>query len=300
MKRFFSKILLFGEYSVLTGSHALITPFRRFYGELAFEPEAGRRRSNVQIRKLFEYLSGQLKPGELPIYLDQFEQDIGKGIFFKTSIREKYGLGSSAALVAAICSRYGKTGFESMDILKMKEELARVESYFHGKSSGIDPLCIFLGKPLHIKPGHIEVIDDRQWREILSKFYLFDTGTASPTKEFIDHYLVRQASIDFLIEYKKYELAVNEAIFYMIRNDGNSLAEKIGNISVFQLKHFKPMIPAHIIKYWVGGINTSNYFFKLCGSGGGGYMLVFSMKPKAQLERLLQSRLIQLVVPQTK
>ena len=37
------------------------------------------------------------------------------------------------------------------------------------------------------------------------------------------------------------------------------------------------MIPNKFTKLWDEGIRTDNYFFKLCGSGGGGFLLGFTL-----------------------
>ena len=42
------------------------------------------------------------------------------------------------------------------------------------------------------------------------------------------------------------------------------------------LAHFKPMIPSAFHKVWEQGIQTNDYYLKLCGSGGGGYILGFT------------------------
>ena len=42
------------------------------------------------------------------------------------------------------------------------------------------------------------------------------------------------------------------------------------------LANFKPMIPSAFHKVWENGIQTNEYYLKLCGSGGGGYILGFT------------------------
>ena len=42
------------------------------------------------------------------------------------------------------------------------------------------------------------------------------------------------------------------------------------------LKHFKPMIPQKIQGVWESGLESGQYYLKLCGSGGGGYFLGFT------------------------
>ena len=46
------------------------------------------------------------------------------------------------------------------------------------------------------------------------------------------------------------------------------------NFVVF--KYFKPMIPSQFHEIWKKGIESNDYFLKLCGSGGGGYILGFT------------------------
>jgi mevalonate kinase len=36
------------------------------------------------------------------------------------------------------------------------------------------------------------------------------------------------------------------------------------------------MIPDHLVSVWQKGIETNDYYLKLCGSGGGGFILGFT------------------------
>mgnify|MGYP007026655444 FL=1 len=47
-------------------------------------------------------------------------------------------------------------------------------------------------------------------------------------------------------------------------------------LSKVVLENFKPMIPKDFHQLWAKGIESDDYFLKLCGSGGGGYILGFS------------------------
>jgi mevalonate kinase len=42
------------------------------------------------------------------------------------------------------------------------------------------------------------------------------------------------------------------------------------------LKNFHPMIPKNFHELWKKGIETNDYYLKLCGSGGGGFILGFT------------------------
>ena len=42
------------------------------------------------------------------------------------------------------------------------------------------------------------------------------------------------------------------------------------------MNNFKPMIPEKFHGIWQHGIESNDYYLKLCGSGGGGYILGFT------------------------
>ena len=50
----------------------------------------------------------------------------------------------------------------------------------------------------------------------------------------------------------------------------------IKKLSKVVLENFKPMIPKNFHQLWAKGIESHDYYLKLCGSGGGGYILGFS------------------------
>ena len=47
-------------------------------------------------------------------------------------------------------------------------------------------------------------------------------------------------------------------------------------LSKVVLNNFKPMIPEQFHGIWQEGIDSNDYYLKLCGSGGGGYILGFT------------------------
>jgi mevalonate kinase len=55
-----------------------------------------------------------------------------------------------------------------------------------------------------------------------------------------------------------------------------SLFGNLKQLSHVVLDNFKPMIPAKFHQLWQQGIDTNDYYLKLCGSGGGGYILGFT------------------------
>ena len=58
--------------------------------------------------------------------------------------------------------------------------------------------------------------------------------------------------------------------------DIKSLFANTKKLSKVVLNNFKPMIPEQFHTIWQKGIDSNDYYLKLCGSGGGGYILGFT------------------------
>jgi mevalonate kinase len=72
-----------------------------------------------------------------------------------------------------------------------------------------------------------------------------------------------------------------------LQGDIKSLFSNTKKLSKVVLNNFKPMIPEQFHTIWQKGIDTNDYYLKLCGSGGGGYILGFTQdleKAKASLK----------------
>jgi mevalonate kinase len=61
-----------------------------------------------------------------------------------------------------------------------------------------------------------------------------------------------------------------------LKGDLKSLLSNTKSLSKIVLSHFKPMIPEQFHSIWQKGLETDDYYLKLCGSGGGGYILGFT------------------------
>ncbi|MFT6324124.1 MAG: mevalonate kinase, partial [Halieaceae bacterium] len=147
---FHSKILLFGEYGIIQDSMGLSIPYKAYMGELKYDQTDSEQAldSNRHLVKFHQHLLAMADAKELPVSLDllRFGKDIESGMHFDSTIPQGYGVGSSGALVAAIYDKYAvakldpNNNLSSEDIIKLKSAFGTIESYFHGKSSGVDPL----------------------------------------------------------------------------------------------------------------------------------------------------------------
>jgi mevalonate kinase len=71
---------------------------------------------------------------------------------------------------------------------------------------------------------------------------------------------------------------VNFAINEILGNDRSNLFHHLWLISKFQWEYFPEMIPTQMRGPWSKGLETGDYILKLCGAGGGGFILGFSEK----------------------
>jgi mevalonate kinase len=210
-------------------------------------------------------------------------REIDKGLYFQSSIPVQYGAGSSAALVAAVYDAF-HTGSpdpdsrESSEIDMLRSNLAELESFYHGTSSGIDPLCSYLGRSLVIEQDGAMPADLVK-REAGRGIFLIDSNLKGDTGALVNEFKSR---IDRDPEFNR---IINEDLRgYVegaIRNicRGTDFKEDYRKISELQLRHFQSMIPGNIMELWETGLRSHDYYLKLCGSGGGGYFLGFSEEP---------------------
>ena len=89
------------------------------------------------------------------------------------------------------------------------------------------------------------------------------------------------------IYYLRMEYCNGGDVYDFLKGNVTSLFANVKSLSKIVLKNFKPMIPDAFHKVWKNGINTNDYYLKLCGSGGGGFILGFAKdfeKAKASLK----------------
>ncbi len=276
---FNSKILLFGEYSLMKGSMALSIPFDKFQGQLLFDNEGGSIKSNhYSVRYLVEYFNFLEKSGfDNLLKLSEFKKDIEQGLIFETNIPISYGLGSSGAIVASIYNAYAKNPSAKLEELKIV--FSKMESYYHGKSSGLDPLVSYLNKTIIINSeGELKTVSlPKEKNNSNSGIFLLDTKTVGETQPLVSWFLSEYKKDNFRNKIQNTLIPVNNrCINNQLSGDVNLLLRDVKSISKFTFDNFKPMIPDSVKEIWQKGLETKKYYLKLCGSGGGGMMLGFT------------------------
>jgi mevalonate kinase len=271
-KNYQSKILLFGEYAILSGGAALAVPVSNFLGHWAESPIQQSSESNRSRKSLWQLLSYIQTQPDLRDLCNSYQlnKDLDAGLYFAANIPEGYGVGSSGAVVAAVFDTY----FQPIaDIAQLRQILAAMESCFHGSSSGLDPLVCYTNSPILIQDGQPTRLAAQPF-PITS--FLIDTHLRRNTSPLVQQYRKLCENADFENELATFRAANLVAIEAWQKNDVLNLRRTIREISIWQWANFRFMIPEAVANLWQKGISTGLFSLKLCGAGGGGFMLAFA------------------------
>ena len=286
---FYSKILLFGEYGIIRDSKGLSIPYNFYNGALKKEenPSIQAIASNASLNRFADYLETLEKEQTNLVSFDlkSLKNDIDTGMYFDSSIPQGYGVGSSGALVAAIYDKYAQNKITVLEnltrekLLQLKNIFSQMESFFHGKSSGLDPLNSYLSIPILINSkDNIEATGiPNQSFDGKAAVFLLDSGIIGETAPMINIFMENLKDKGFRAMLKNQFVKHTDAcVENFLGGDMKSLFTNTKKLSRVVLNHFKPMIPEQFHEIWQKGIETNDYYLKLCGSGGGGYILGFT------------------------
>ena len=295
---FYSKILLFGEYGIIKDSKGLSIPYNFYNGALKVDqnPSEEAKKSNESLQRFAHYLEQlqQNQPDLVTFNVEQLKDDVSKGMYFDSSIPHGYGVGSSGALVAAIYDKYAQNKITVLEnltrekLLQLKTIFSEMESFFHGKSSGLDPLNSYLSIPILINSkDNIEATGiPSQNTQGKGAVFLIDSGIVGETAPMVNIFMENLKDKGFRKMLQEQFVKYTDAcVENFLGGDKKSLFSNTKKLSKVVLNNFKPMIPEQFHHVWQKGIDTDDYYLKLCGSGGGGYILGFTQ----DLEKAQQS-----------
>jgi len=286
MKKFNAKLLLFGEYGLLVGAKALAIPFSHFKGGLEFADELlpdNFKASQLELDRFLSYFQHHQLNAKMnfPLRLTKIKSDLEKGLYFNSDIPLQYGVGSSGALCAALYERYGNYQFDLNEIKDkknllsvLKQDFSLMEAYFHGQSSGFDPLVSYINRPVLLKSGEIELPSSALKTNGFS-LYLIDSEMSGATAPLVRLFMNKLQDETFESLFREVFLPANDrAIQALLAGDVQDLFEQLGLLSRFQVEHLQEMIPIHF-RQTVKDMQVAGIPVKLLGSGGGGFLLAF-------------------------
>ncbi len=270
IKSFPAKILLFGEYTVINGGVALAIPFDHYQGswQLTNAPK-------YDWNPLLRFL--QAHP-ELEIDAQKLERDLSGGAGYVSTIPQGKGLGSSGALVASIFDFYSVK--KDLSLLEIKTKLSQMEGFYHGQSSGVDPLVSWLKKPLMLDAQFNPSLADvpvKTWSE-LDRWFLFDSEVSRHSAPLIAAFKQKMQDETFKTTMGHLNLVVDEAIDAYQELNEAVMGQAMLDLSRLQYECMQEMIPDSIKSLWLEGISSRQFALKLCGAGGGGYFIGYRLK----------------------
>ena len=297
---FYSKILLFGEYGIIQDSKGLSIPYNFYNGALKTDlnPSLEAKKSNDNLKRFVTYLETlQTEQPELVTFdLLTLKNNVDSGMYFDSSIPQGYGVGSSGALVAAIYDRYAQNKITVLEnltrekLLNLKLIFSQMESFFFFFSSGLDPLNSYLSIPILINSKDNIEATGIPTQSVNGKgaVFLLDSGIIGETAPMVNIFMENLKDKGFRTMLKSQFIKHTDAcVENFLGGDVKSLFQNTKKLSKVVLNNFKPMIPEQFHGIWQKGIDTNDYYLKLCGSGGGGYILGFTEdleKAKASLK----------------
>ena len=273
--RYYSKVILFGEFSMIFDATALMIPLKRFSARWQL-PQSNNRAaslpSNQSVKRFCQYLSENETFSNL-FDLQVLKTDLNEGLFLASNVPSGYGLGSSGTLVAAVYDRYALQKTE--DYLQLKTLFGQMESHFHGSSSGIDPLQCYLGQPFKITPEGVQLLSDDFLKKDIH-ICLIDTKIKSNTKPLVNHFKAQRENPEFLNRFQsEYVPCVTSCIDSMIVGNKELFFNSLKQLTKGQLEFLRPMITDNTMELFMTDYDF-HFGVKISGSGGGGYVLGFT------------------------
>jgi mevalonate kinase len=300
MKKFNAKLLLFGEYGLMFGAMALGIPFSRLSGSLEFAEKSldtdEIETSRIEIERFISYFEhhGLNQKLNFSLNLKEIKNDLAKGLYFKSDIPPQYGVGSSAALCAAIYDRYGHFHEDLSEVRNkknilnvLKNDFSEMEAYFHGKSSGFDPLVSFINHSV-LYDGKIIQLPEMNIKTPGFSIYLVDTETLSLTAPLVNLFVKQMNDPKFEQHFREDFIPANDlSIQYFLKGNTDDFFQQLKLLCQFQLEYFPMMFPDKFLEFAQSSL-ANDVPVKLLGSGGGGFLLAF-VKDGLQLPETVKS-----------
>lgn len=289
IKNYYGKVILFGEYSMIYGSSALLIPLysgSSHWDYIWRNPGKRNYASNRSLHVFFRYLNENECFSE---HLDiaKFKAELKKGLFLDSTIPSGYGVGSSGALTAAVYDRFHGDVIE--DPMELKKFLGKMEDCFHGNSSGLDPLQCYYGKPFILENNKKVNILDTNFLPENVHIFLIDSKIKSDTKLLVNYFNEQRKNPRYLKAYDElYYPYVDSCIESLVSGDVERFFDELSKLSYYQTVMFEPMVTEKMKPLFFAKRDLAHFQIKICGSGGGGFFLGFSDDKDATEHYMIQ------------
>lgn len=266
MRKYPAKILLFGEYTVLQGGKALAIPYENF--AISWTLKNGN--ADQRLIDFAQYLKSNFSKDIFDFA--QMESMLKMGWQLCGNVPSGYGVGSSGTVCAAIFDRFAHAASKQTDPQNKKQLLARMEGFYHGQSSGTDPLISLTNRPIVLEAQITKwPVLPQNWSDHL---FLLDTNINRVAAPLIRRFL-QQLETDQDWQQKietDWASASNHCINALLDANSVSFENAFQVLNTHQLDLAPWLIPDAIQRIWQG----ESYMLKICGAGGGGFMLGYT------------------------
>ena len=274
-----AKLLLFGEHTVLHGGEALALPLRRFGArwsrglalpDAPFVKWAAFAKTRDALRDALD--------------VDRFAAE-APTLSVASDIPRDYGLGSSGALSALVYRRYRRVATDP-DLPVLRKRLAALEDFFHGSSSGIDPLVCYLEQALHVRAdGSVAIVAAPTRPPGAGAYFLLDSRQPKAGQAAIARFRESCREEGFRQNYLTPALALTQQLIRGTQTAPTAAwREHFAELSALQLQHLGWLIPQGVRAPWAKWLSDGQAYVKLCGAGGGGYFLGYAPAGRPSLD----------------
>jgi len=168
--------------------------------------------------------------------------------------------------------------------------LGKMEAFFHGQSSGTDPIISLLNAPVLIGSGKVTPVGlPDHWQ---TPFFLLNTGIRRKSGPLITKFLHRydtDLAWQFAVK-ERWGRSGEDCIDALLKGDFKSLQSSFSTLSMYQGAIAREWIPTLFHEIWRG----SSYRLKICGAGGGGFLLGHTSNWQATQQELKGFNLLKL------
>jgi mevalonate kinase len=289
-----AKIILFGEHFVVYGEPAIVLAIdRRAYATVDFSDDKNLhvKSTNLNLKGFFKNGAFQAEQGDgreaklrfepvkiaVEKVLARHNQTVGLNVKINSTVPVAAGLGSSAAVIAAVTTAVGallKVSISKEDVFRITLE---AEKSVHGNPSGVDPAIATFGgsllfqtdtgfKPLEVKAEIPMVIGD--------------TGVERSTRVQVEK--VRSMTDNYPPIFESLRRAARETVLRGIDALKESDLETLGDLmNINQALLYGIGVSDESLEWLINAAKKAGALgAKLTGAGGGGCMIALAKEEK--------------------
>ena len=300
-----AKIILFGEHFVVYGEPAIVLAIdKRAYATVDHSDDKHLhvRSANLNLRGCFEDGVFKVEQGDAreaklkfePVkvavekVLAQSKNRVGLNIEINSTVPVGAGLGSSAAVVAAVTYAVGSL----LNVKMSKEDIFRItleaERIVHGTPSGVDPaIATFGGAMLFQTDTGIKPFEVKTQIPLV----IGDTGVARSTKVQVDR--VRTVTENYPQIVEQMQRAAREIVLRAMDAFKHNDLKTLGDLMNFnQALLYGLGVSDESLEWLINAAKKAGALgAKLTGAGGGGCMIALANDEKLQevLEAIMRA-----------